>query len=104
MDNRRRFERIPYSTDLVIDVDGTQIPAVSENISRGGMLLIIPREIEFGASVTLRFRLPKIPDEISVRSTVRWVKPGEDDEYGIGVQFEELRPIEVWALNDLLKS
>jgi len=104
MGNRRRFERIPYTTDLVLEVDGTQIPAVSENISRGGMLLIIHKEIEFGASVTLRFRLPRIPDEISVRSTVRWVKPGENNEYGIGVQFEELRPIEVWALNDLLKS
>jgi hypothetical protein len=41
-----------------------------------------------------------IPEDCRIPCVVRWVKPGE----GVGLQFEQLRAIEVWALGRLLRG
>jgi hypothetical protein len=52
------------------------------------------------ARVLIHVRLPGIPDACILPSVVRWSQTGD----GFGAQFENLRAVETWALNRLLRS
>lgn len=73
-------------------------PGSTINISRGGVFVRTEPLPTFGDRLVLLVELPGIPERCSIPCVVRWVKPGE----GVGLQFETLRAIEVWALNRLL--
>ncbi len=75
-------------------------PGRSLNISAGGIFIDTAPLPEFGTKLTLHIKLPGIADKCKIPCIVRWRKEGD----GAGLQFEGLRPIEVWALNKLVKS
>ena len=100
MTNNRKHSRHAWETPVEITVDGERQPGRSVNISRGGLFIATDPVPPFGARVRLHITLPGVPEECDMGCIVRWSKPGE----GAGLQFEMLRPIEVWALNKLLKS
>ncbi len=104
MGSDRKYERIPYQTDIKIKYEDLELLGISRNISRGGVYIIISEEIPFGSKVELNFRLPKIAGEVSINATVRWLNQIEGEGFGLGVQFGNLRPIEVWALNNLVRK
>jgi hypothetical protein len=72
----------------------------SANVSIGGLFVAMNAPPPLGSRVTIRVRLPGVPDASVVPSVVRWSLPGQ----GFGAQFESLRAIEVWALNRLLRG
>ncbi|MCP4199128.1 MAG: PilZ domain-containing protein [Proteobacteria bacterium] len=98
MDNERKQPRIPFDAAIeVILGDGRKQPGQLTNISAGGTFVQTEPLPEFGQKIKIHVRLPGIQDECEIPCIVRWVKKDE----GAGLQFEHLRPIEVWALNKI---
>lgn len=99
--NRRACPRYPVGLDVRVSLDdGTELVGLSFDIGLGGMRVATTSALEFGSSVTLRFRLPELDHDTVVRSVVRWV--GDDNT--AGVQFGSLRARDVWALNQLFRK
>ena len=77
--------------------DGNKQPGRLTNISAGGTFEKTEPLPEIGEKISLLVQLPGIDEPCEIPCIVRWVKPGD----GAGVQFEHLRPIEVWALTKI---
>jgi len=63
------------------------------NLSEGGLFLQLPREVEAGAALELRFSLPGAAASLSLGGEVRWYTPcsGEDHFFsGAGVAFDSV--------------
>ena len=103
MTSRRKHQR--YSLNgkhlehVAILLEGNSYPAEIVDLSRGGTLVKTPGEVPFGAAVILTFSLPDLTEPCKIPCKVRWV----NKENGIGLQFLQLRAIEVWGLNRFLK-
>jgi hypothetical protein len=100
MSNQRQHTRYIYSTEIELTIDGERRPARTVNISRGGVFIIADPVPAFGGKLVLHIKLPGVPEICDIGCVVRWSKAGE----GAGLQFEQLRPIEVWSLNKLLRD
>lgn len=100
MTNQRQHVRYDYDQEIEITHAGDRQPGRSVNISRGGIFVATDPVPPFGAKVLLHLHLPGVPGLCEIACVVRWSKP--DD--GAGLQFEQLRPIEIWALNKLLRD
>jgi hypothetical protein len=100
MTNQRQHTRYFYSTAIEFTVGGERQTGQTINISRGGVFVATDPVPSFGAKLTLHIALPGVPGDCDIPCVVRWSKAGE----GVGLQFEQLRPIEVWALNKLLRG
>lgn len=100
MNHDRQHARYDFKQELEISHEGRRQPGRSIDISRGGILISTNPTPPFGAKVILHLRLPGVPDVCDIPSVVRWRKSDEE----VGLQFEQLRPIEVWALNKLLRG
>jgi uncharacterized protein (TIGR02266 family) len=98
---RRAHDRLEVDLEVTIRYDGREIEARCTNISQGGMF-IQTETITIGENVTVVFSLPGIPKPIEAESRVCWSE--RDDRMGIGVQFNGLRAIEVWAVNQLFQK
>jgi len=83
-----------------IVANGVASPGTTVNISQGGVFVVTAPTPPFGDKVVLRIDLPGVPSRCEIACIVRWSKEGD----GVGLQFETLRAIEVWALNKLLKT
>ena len=98
--NNRQHLRIDYVTSVEIVNGGSAQSARTVNISQGGVFIETAPAPDFDAKVVLRISLPGVPETAAIPCIVRWCK-GEE---GVGLQFENLRAIEVWAINKLLKG
>lgn len=94
--SRRRYQRAPYITPCrVLCEDGTNIDGRSEDISEGGLLLILPHYMRSRAeqqsgqteTVKIRFSLPTTGAIATVSGTVRWLKDGSG-RAALGIEFE----------------
>ena len=94
MEQQRKFTRIEYAAPVALEVAGNRQPGMTVNISQGGARIDTAPLPEFGASVVLFIDLPGVKETSRIPSIVRW-----RSERQIGIQFELLRPIEVWAIN-----
>lgn len=101
MNEARKHTRYSFEADVEIALpDTSRQTGRVRNISTGGTFVdTLPAPV-FGSRVTLCLDLPGVPGHCSIPCIVRWVK----DDGGTGLQFESLRPIEVWALNKLMHS
>ena len=97
---KRRFTRVDYEHDLEISIDEKQIKGRTVNISPGGAFVIMDEEPELGVKLTIALQLPGVNKVSEIPCIVRWSKPGQ----GIGIQFERLRAIEIWALNKIIRE
>jgi hypothetical protein len=97
-DNRRSTTR--HDVDLPCAVeDGEAREARVVNLSVGGALIEYPRR-PMGHRVALRLHLPAPANHtIEIGAVVRW-----SADHEIGVQFDGLRPKDVWALNKYFES
>ena len=68
------------------------------NLSLGGAFFVL-RRMPMGVRCQVSFRLPVIEEPVTSDAVVRW-----STDQGIGVQFESLRPRDVWALSKYLES
>ena len=100
METKRQYVRVDFRTDVEILVDGISQPGQTVNISQGGVLVVTSPAPKLGDKVVVKLRLPGAGETSELSCLVRWSK----DPEGVGLQFENLRAIEVWALNKLLKS
>ena len=98
-DNRRSSTR--HDVDLACafgasasDLAETRI----SNLSVGGAMVRHAR-LPMGNRVHVSFRVPNHETAISIGAVVRW---STDDS--VGVQFDGLRPKDVWALSKYLES
>jgi serine/threonine protein kinase len=91
---RRKHPRAPYITPCrVVRGDGSTIDGRSEDISEGGILIVLPVNYR-GASasgserIQARFALPTTGVVATVAGTVRWLKDGQG-RAALGVMFDE---------------
>jgi PilZ domain len=99
-DNRRTATRHPVdiASSLVIGDGAAQTVRIS-NLSIGGALVVHPR-IPMGQRVRLTFRVPTMAEsDIEISATVRW-----STDIEVGVQFDGLRPKDVWALSKYFET
>ncbi|MCS6797303.1 MAG: PilZ domain-containing protein [Myxococcota bacterium] len=99
-ETRRAHERFDCSLDVVLRLeDGRELHGRSRNVSLGGMRLELGQSVPYGTTGTLRVRLPALKEPAELPCTVRWCAQGD-----VGVQFGSLRPIEVWAINQIARG
>ena len=99
MNGKRKHERYSYEQDVeIIHEDGQLTSGRLINFSLGGAFIALSPQPEFGSKIVLQLNLPGVPDLCKIPCFVRWTKP----DYGVGIQFEYTRPIEIWALIKLI--
>ena len=96
----RANDRVDYDIDCELRGQYAVQRGRSVNISAGGAFVATDPLIPIGTRLELALHLPGVPDLSRIPCIVRWSKWGK----GIGLQFERLRPIEVWALNKLVRK
>lgn len=96
---RRAFERYRCDLPLTLVVGDQEFPAQAADLSLGGLFALGGTDVEYGTELTVRFRVPALKEDTELTAIARWVKPGE----GIGLQFQKLRAIQVWALNQYFR-
>lgn len=96
----RAQPRIEFQTDVQLDIGENSLPGRTTDISRGGAFVAVEPAPPVGTRLELQIRLPGVPDICRIPCIVRWTSI----DRGVGVQFQRLRPIEVWALNRLARS
>jgi hypothetical protein len=99
-DNRRSSTRhdVDVACQFTLNVPGDAIETRISNLSIGGAMVRNPR-MPMGQRVHISFRVPNHETAISIGAVVRW---STDDS--VGVQFDGLRPKDVWALSKYLES
>lgn len=97
-ENRRSSTR--HDVDLACTITEAEAhEARISNLSVGGALISHPRR-PMGHRLTLAFHLPApVNQSIEASAIVRW-----SSDQDIGVQFDGLRPKDVWALNKYFES
>jgi uncharacterized protein (TIGR02266 family) len=96
----RAQPRIDFETDVQLDGDGVTLTGRTADLSQGGTFVAVEQALPVGARVELSIRLPGVRGVCHIPSIVRWSRV----DRGIGLQFERLRPIEVWAINRIVRS
>ena len=98
--SRRKHPRAPYITPCrVVRADGTTIDGRSEDISEGGILIVLPINYRGTAGanssgveqIQARFALPTTGVVATVPGTVRWLKDGQG-RAALGVAFNDPIP------------
>jgi serine/threonine-protein kinase len=89
---RRRFARAPYVTPVRIYCqDAPPMDGSSEDISVGGILVLVPEACRDNERVQVRFALPLTGQVIVVPALGRWVKSSRDTD-AVGFEFLALPP------------
>ncbi|MBN2528524.1 MAG: PilZ domain-containing protein [Deltaproteobacteria bacterium] len=99
MTQKRKYQRIDFETDVTIHLAGQQMSGTTLNLSQGGVLLQTSSPLEFGQKLAIEIRIPKIDHPCNIPCVVRWRR-----DTSVGVQFETLRAIEVWGINQLINT
>lgn len=85
---QRRSER--EAITLVVEYDGVDDLLVdyTENLSSGGTFVNTTREFEPDTRVRLMLSFPGLLQPIPIDGTVRWSRSGNEDERGVGIEFD----------------
>ncbi|MBI5536258.1 MAG: protein kinase [Deltaproteobacteria bacterium] len=87
---RRRFARQPFVTPIrMVTSAGVTYDGRSEDISEGGMLVLIDRACEGTQPAELKFAMPMSGRIVKVQVTTRWVK-GSRGKAAAGLEFNAL--------------
>jgi serine/threonine-protein kinase len=91
--SHRRVARAPFVTPVVlVQRNGDQAEARSEEISVDGMLVVAPMSLPLGSPVKLRFASPRTGEMIVLDATVRWTREARGRS-ALGVEFAALPPL-----------
>jgi DNA-binding response OmpR family regulator len=94
--NRRRYSRIPFQTEVTVTKDGSVWKVKSLNISHGGLQLD-KANLKQGDSVRLSFQMPNGGPLVDTLSTVVWADGGRR-----GMQFGKLNLQHEIAIRDFI--
>lgn len=87
---QRRFRRAPYVTPVrLIEGSGAALDGHSEDLSEGGLLVLLPRAFAADAVVRVRFALPITGRVIDVSAMARW-KRSARGVAAAGLAFEDV--------------
>lgn len=87
VDQRRRAPRAPYVTPVTIERNsGEQLAGRSEDISVGGLLIVLSEHCAADELVTAAFALPGSGQLVSLRASTKWVRTARGLD-AIGLQF-----------------
>ena len=93
-ENRRKSTRYDVGLTAQLVYDEQTVEVRVNNLSLGGAQLAYDQRLPMGARANIHFRVPTHEPVIDVSATVRWSSAGV-----LGLQFDSLRPKEIWALN-----
>ena len=96
MTQQRKHTRIDFQSEVTLLLKTQQQTGLTINISQGGALIQTSPSPGFGEKLTMEIQLPKIHETCKIPCIVRWLR-----DNNVGVQFETLRAIEVWSINQL---
>jgi c-di-GMP-binding flagellar brake protein YcgR len=94
--DRRRFPRIDFSLPLAFKSSGPFEPSgVSQNISLGGIMALLPNLVNQGDMLEVTLLLPVGEERqyCRARAKVAWVRPGEFEggwRCQVGLEFAEI--------------
>ena len=100
-DNRRSSTRHDVDIPCTFSKSGNAAEAGEtriSNLSVGGAMVQHDR-LPMGQRVHISFRVPNHEAAISIGAVVRW-----STDLSVGIQFDGLRPKDVWALSKYLES
>jgi serine/threonine protein kinase len=90
VDQRRRFGRAPYVTPVrVLRPNGKVVEGRSEDISVGGLLVVISAPCEANELVKLRFALPGTGRIVELQAITKWVRNTRGTE-AVGFEFTQI--------------
>lgn len=90
VDQRRRFGRAPYVTPVrVLRPNGKVVEGRSEDISAGGLLVVISAPCEANEIVKVRFALPGSGRIVEVSAITKWVRNTRGTE-AVGFEFNQI--------------
>ncbi len=84
---RRRFERI--ASDHLVELKGQSLEAAARarNVSRGGLLVSLDRDVPVGSGVSLVIR-PAVGETLAMRGEVVRVEQGAEKDFEVAVRLE----------------
>ena len=94
MENLRQFKRVKIDLGAELMLEHKPFPITVKDISLGGAFISSEISLEMNEEIELRIFLTAVEHVIEVSGRVAWIKNLE----GFGIAFQELKPIDVWAL------
>ena len=94
MENLRQFKRVKIDLGAELMLEQKSFPITVKDISLGGAFISSEISLEMNEEIELRIFLTAVEHVIEVSGRVAWIKNLE----GFGIAFQELKPIDVWAL------
>lgn len=88
-EQRRQHLRLPIESTSFIDLlsprtgktePGTMITCKTMNVSRGGLQVILEKELTVGAVLKIGVNLPSAEDTLFLAGEVRWCLPSKDEQ------------------------
>jgi len=89
-DEQRRHQRQPVT--LLVEYEGADdlVSDFTENLSTGGTFVSTGHEFEIGTEVQLVLSFPGLLTPLQLSAVVRWTRSGDDEQRGVGLEFNEL--------------
>lgn len=98
--NRRSSPRVTLGIPVAYRVGNTIAPAVTLNVSRGGVAIRSSNPLQVGTTVKLRLKLPTVKVEIETEARVTWA----DRRVGMGLQFSGIGAEAQAAIDTFVQS
>lgn len=105
---QRQHARYPVELAGEVQIGNETLPASTQNLSGGGVSILIDREIAGGAKlrITLFLTQDGIEDPdvepFEVVGAARWVAERDDGLFTVGVEFGDLEPAQARLLGHFL--
>lgn len=109
-DEQRKHIRFPVEIAGEVSYRGEIVAASTENLSAGGVALLVDRNITDGSRIQVTLFLTQDgiedPDEDPFESeaTVRWTTPRGDEVRTLGIEFAPLSALQEKLLERFLKA
>ena len=98
----RRYQRAPLDVPVEFVAKGKaqRLGGRAKDISLGGMYVVTPEPLEFGAELVVHVSLPGHKAPFALPAVVRWSRTGD----GMGLQFGLIGARETHAITELTKA
>jgi predicted 3-demethylubiquinone-9 3-methyltransferase (glyoxalase superfamily) len=94
MDTVRHFKRVTIDLGAELMLNHRAFQVTVKDISLGGAYIQSSVTLQMNEEIEMRIFLNAVEHVVEVAGRVAWLK-GKD---GFGIAFQELKPIDVWAL------
>ncbi|MCB9612663.1 MAG: PilZ domain-containing protein [Sandaracinus sp.] len=109
-DEQRKHQRFDVEVAGELALDGDVVGASTQNLSAGGVALLMDREIADGQSLDVTLFLTQDgiedPDQepFEAKAVVRWVADREDGLFLVGLQFDAIDGAAAKRLQHFLRT